>query len=307
MVAHSSRRDFIAGFGAAAAVSVSSLRGESHGPGAREIEFGYTAMTWGKNERQAIDDIAAVGFRGIQFRSEALTEFKPADLQALLRQKQLKFVALSSGDVSLDAGPESGQIDEHVSHAKFVRDAGGLYLQILDQLKAYPRHATADECKRLGQLLSELGKRTADIGIPLAYHNHLNTISERPENLKLVLEASDPRYVKLELDTAHYVAGGGDPAQAIAEYKDRLLFLHLKDVVDIPRDTPGAKYPFKFVELGRGKVNLPAVFAALDKINYRGWAVVELDRVPDKSRTPKECATISRDYLKEKFGAKFQA
>ncbi|MBV9442875.1 MAG: TIM barrel protein, partial [Acidobacteriaceae bacterium] len=304
MAAHTSRRDFIAGFGAAA-LSTSSLFGQEHQPTAQGIEFGYTAMTWGKDERGAIDDIAAVGFRGIQFRGEALTEFKPAELHPLLQQKQLTFVALSSGDVSLDAGPESGQIEQHVSHAKFVKDAGGLYLQILDQLKPYPRRVTSDECKRLGQLLTELGKRTADIGIPLAYHNHLNTISEHPENLKLVLESSDPKYVKLELDTAHYLAGGGDPAHAITEYKDRLLFLHLKDVIDIPLNTPGARYPFKFVELGRGKVNFTAVFTALNKINYRGWAVVELDRVPDKSRTPKECATISRDYLQQKFGAKF--
>jgi inosose dehydratase len=163
---------------------------------------------------------------------------------------------------------------------------------------------TPDECQRLGRLLTELGKRTADIGIPLGYHNHMNTMSEHPGNLQIVLESSDPKYVKLELDTAHAVAGGGDPAKQIREYHDRLLFLHLKDVVDIPADTPGAKYPFQFVELGRGKVDLPAVFAALKDVNYRGWAVVELDRVPDKSRTPKESALISKRYLEEKIGVK---
>jgi hypothetical protein len=31
-------------------------------------------------------------------------------------------------------------------------------------------------------------------------------------------------------------------------------------------------------------------------------AVVELDRVPDKSRTPKEPAIIRRDYLEQKIG-----
>ena len=68
--------------------------------------------------------------------------------------------------------------------------------------------------------------------------------------------------------------------------------------------TEGAKYPFKFVELGRGKVDLPAVFSALDKIKYRGWAVVELDRVPDKARTPKESALISKRYLEQAIGAR---
>jgi inosose dehydratase len=76
------------------------------------------------------------------------------------------------------------------------------------------------------------------VGVPLGYHNHMNTISGHPDNLKLVMEYSDPKYVKLELDTAHSVAGGGDPAKQIEEYHDRLLFLHLKDVVNIPLDRP---------------------------------------------------------------------
>jgi inosose dehydratase len=185
-----------------------------------------------------------------------------------------------------------------------VKDSGGRYLQILDKLTSYTRTVTPDDCKRLGKLLTELGKRTADIGIPLSYHNHLNTMSQKPENLDLILENSDPKYLKLELDTAHAVAGGGDPVQMIRKYHDRLLFMHLKDVRDIPADTPKARYPFEFVELGRGRVNLPAVFTALDQVAFSGWAVVELDRVPDKSRTPKESAIISKNYLEQKIGVK---
>jgi inosose dehydratase len=267
------------------------------------IQFGYTAMTWGNEERQAIDDIAAVGFAGIQFRANAVTDFKPDELKSLLAQHRLTFVALSSGDVSLDS-PEPEQIARHVSNARFVKDAGGLYLQVLDQLKSYPRTATPDECKRLGKVLTEIGKRTADMGIPLGYHNHLNTLSQTPDNLDRILAAADPKFVKLELDTAHIVAGGGDPAKTIDKYHDRLLFLHLKDVVDIPADTPKAKYPFQFVELGRGRVDLPAVVAALDRVRFNGWAVVELDRVPDPSRTPKQCAQISKSYLDQRLSSR---
>ena len=295
-----SRRTLVTGLGAAALrAAVPCFAAPSK---ARGIRFGYTAMTWGNEERQAIDDIAALGFPGIQFRANAVTEFKPDELKDLLAQRKLTFVALSSGDVSLDE-PEPDQIAKHVANAHFLKDSGGLYLQVLDALKSYPRTATPDECKRLGRLLTEIGKRTADIGIPLGYHNHLNTLSQNPANLDQILENTDPKFVKLELDTAHSVAGGGDPARAIEKYRDRLLFLHLKDVVDMPGD-PKAKYPFRWVELGRGKVDLPSVFAALDGINYKGWAVVELDRVPDKARTPRECALISKTYLQQKIGAK---
>lgn len=294
-----SRRTFLASLGALACNAIPSFPATPDQ--ANRIRFGYTAMTWGNEERQAIDDIASVGFSGIQFRANAVTDFKPAELRDLLAQHKLTFVALSSGDVSLEE-PEESQIAKHVANAQFVKDSGGLYLQILDALKAYPRSATPDECKRLGKLLTTLGKRTADLGIPLGYHNHLNTLSQMPGNLDLILENSDPKYVKLELDTAHCLAGGGDPVKAIEKYHDRLLFLHLKDVRDIPADTPKAKYPFEFVELGRGRVDLPSVFGALRRVRYNGWAVVELDRVPDKSRTPKESALISKSYLEQRIG-----
>lgn len=291
------RRTFLGGLGAFAAAATLPAFASTR---RSDLRFGYTAMTWGSAERQAIDDISSLGFEGIQFRLDALTEFKPPQLRDLLAQHKLTFVALSSGEVSL-VKPVDDEIATHFAHAQFVKDCGGLYLQLLDQLKAYPRAVTPDECKRLGKLLTEIGKRTAEIGIPVGYHNHMNTISEHPQNLDLVLENSDPQYVKLELDTAHMVAGGGDPAKAIERYHDRLLFLHLKDVVDAPM-TGNFKYPFQWVELGRGKVDLPAVFAALDKVRFKGWAVVELDRVPDQSRTPKQCAEISRNYLDGKLG-----
>jgi inosose dehydratase len=109
--------------------------------------------------------------------------------------------------------------------------------------------------------------------------------------------------VKLELDIAHYQQGGGDPARAIRKYRDRLLFLHIKDVESLPSDDK-SKRNYRFVELGRGRVDLPAVFRALKDVKFKGWAVVELDEVPDKSRTPKECAQISLKYLEDKLGVK---
>jgi len=76
--------------------------------------------------------------------------------------------------------------------------------------------------------------------------------------------------------------------------------LHLKDVEPL-RGNSDAKHPYRFVELGRGKVDIPAMFDALHKIDFRGWAIVELDAVPDKARTPRESALISKKYLQEKL------
>src|SRR3984893_15282154 len=266
-----------------------------------DILFGYASITWSGNDRQAIEDIASLGFHGIQLRSNVIKEFgSPAELRDLLAKHQLKMVALSSGGVRIDPALEAEEISKHAANAKFVHDVGGLYLQVTDE-RPKDRAITAADYKRLGRLISEIGKRTADLGISLGYHNHMGSLGERPEEVDQILQAADPRYAKLELDVAHYYQGGGDPAKAIEKYSDRLLFLHIKDVERLA-DEADAKRSYRFVELGRGKIDFPAVFDALHRSNFRGWAIVELDAVPDPGRTPKESAVISKKYLEEKLG-----
>jgi len=272
-------------------------------PAPGDIRFGYAAITWQGQDKQAIEDVAAVGFKGIQLRTSVLPEFgdKPAALKELLAKHGLTMVAFSSGGVRIDPAVEAEDLATHTKHARFVRDVGGHYLQLTDT-RPRDRALVPADYRRLGQLMTEIGKRTADIGIPAAYHNHMNAIGERPHEVDAVLEAADPRYVKVLLDVAHYQQGGGDPSKAIRKYADRILFLHIKDVESpLPGNTGDPMRSYHFVELGRGQVDVKAVFAALNEIKFRGWAIVELDSVPDKARTPKESAVIAKQYL-EKLG-----
>ena len=209
-------------------------------------------------------------------------------------------MALSSGDVGIEVGTRAEEIARHTRHAKFVHDCGGLYLQIIDK-RPLGRPVVAADYKQLGVLLTEIGKRSADLGVSLGYHHHVGSIGEAPDEIDRVLEAADPRYVKLILDVAHYFQGGGDPAAAIRRHHDRLLYLHIKDVV---RPMPGSSdaKSFDFAELGRGQVNLPAVFAALQDTGFRGWAVVELDSDAGGPHSPKESAMLNKKYIEEKLG-----
>jgi inosose dehydratase len=278
------RRDFLATLTAAAGVA--GWRPYRPRVAAR-IRFGYAAITWNGNDRQAIDDIAALGYRGIQLRQPAFDMWnaRPAELKELLAQKHLVFVALSSGNAPLDPARDAETIAWHVRHAQFLRDAGGRYLQIIDD-RPQGRPPTADDYRHMGELLTEIGRRTADLGIPLGYHNHMGALGQSPEEITRVLDAADPRYVRLLLDVAHYKQAGGDPAAAVRQHAGRLLFLHIKDLAGD-----------RFVELGRGSVDLKALFAALDEIRYDGWGVVELDSVTDPAETPKESGAIARRYL----------
>ena len=111
-------------------------------------------------------------------------------------------------------------------------------------------------------------------------------------------------YSKNELDIAHYHQGGGDEAKAVLQYKDIIEALHLKDIQSPLADKPDDKKAYKFVELGQGNVNMKGVFDNLAKIKFQEWGIVELDGVPDKTRTPKQCGEISKAFLKDKIGFK---
>lgn len=296
-----SRRQFLYAAGSAVALSTvsqaaRSLPGNGHDPW--RIRIGYAAITWDDNLQGAMADISSAGYRGIQLRANAVKLIPdPLVVKSDLDQRHLEFTALSSGDIALDPAEEKENLALHEDHARYLSKAGGLYLQVIGTFRANGKF-TPEEYTRTGQLLTEVGKRAAPYGVQVALHNHMGSIAQSPEQLAAILNASDPQYVKLLLDVAHYKQGGGDPAVAIKHYADRLLFLHFKDVK--PADN---KNGYEFVELGEGTVDLPAVVAALKDIHFHGWAIVEFDREPKGStRTPKESAELSKAYIEHTLG-----
>jgi inosose dehydratase len=264
--------------------------------GAWELRVGYAAITWDGRDAEAIEQISAVGYPGIQLRANVLKEHPdPKTLEAALAQHKLTFVALSSGGTELDPAKEKEMLDEHTQHAKYLHAAGGKYLQVIGagNPKGGVANWTAADYKRQGYLLTEVGKRAAEFGIQTGFHNHMNTIGQAPEATDAIMEAADPRYVKLELDVAHYLQGGGDPAAAVRKYQRRLLFMHLKDTK--PSSAHGG---YEFAELGQGRVDFKALLMALKETHFRGWGIVELDgERPGSTRTPEESARMSKQYL----------
>ncbi len=286
-----SRREFLASL-AVAAVACGRTTPGGIAPTPPRFRFGYSASTWGNLELVAIDEISKLGFPGIQFRPSVVGHFvrQPSVLRDLMAQKKLQVVALSSGSVTLDPAGDARMITDHVARAKFLADVGGSFLQVTDTKPSAV--VTAEQCTRLGQLLSEIGHKTAELGVMLAYHPHMGTIGEKPENLDRVLNETDPRTMKLLLDVGHYLQGGGDPADAIRRYRPQLGFVHLTDV-----ETINSGLGYRFVELGKGHANLRAVFDAMRETMFGGWAVVELDAVTAPDRSAAQSAAISKAHL----------
>ena len=121
-------------------------------------------------------------------------------------------------------------------------------------------------------------------GLTACYHPHLTTIVESPDELDRLMPQTRIGFCP---DTAHLAAGGGDPAELIRRYPDRVRHVHLKDVrLD----------PFAFLPLGQGVIDFADVRAALGEVGYDGWLIVELDSYDGD---PAEAARISKAYLEK--------
>ena len=268
------------------------------------LKLGYAAITWNGKDDQAIDDVAALGFHGIQLRTSSLAIWgdKPDDLKKKLADKGVALLCFSSGSIDAVPEKEAEYLATHEKNARFVSAIGGKLLQIVSRRPA-DRAPTSEEFARLGRLLNEIGKRTDAHGVRVVYHNHMNAFGEGPEEIARVMSETDPKRVSLLLDIAHYKQGGGDPVAAVTRHKDRIAILHLKDVEGpLPGDTKPARQSYRFVELGRGKVDVPGVLAAVKKIGFHGPAVIELDAVTDPKQTPYQSAEINKRYVVEKLG-----
>ena len=291
------RREFLAALGAA---WVSRLKpGATYlSSSASQIMVGYDAITWGGDDPKAIDDIAAVGFKGVQLRASAFDRWgaKPRELKALLASRKLAFPVLSSGNLNYQPGSAAASIEMHLTHAKFLRDAGGRMLQVIDE-KPKDRAVTPDDYARLADALNTLGAQTKALGVPLVYHHHMNSTGERPAAIEAIMKDAAAASVGLLFDIAHYQQGGGDPVAFIRQHGKAIRVVHLKDVRPIDA-APG----YQWVELGRGRVDVKGCVAALKDVGFAGWAIVELDRVVDAGGTPMASAQANRAFVVNQLG-----
>lgn len=285
-----SRREFLA-LTLATTLPISSLFAAN-----KSYSLGYSSITWSGQDEQAIKDIASLGFKGIQLRANTFSKYgeNPAALKALIDQSGLQLCMFSSGNVEIDPAKVDASIAQHVKHANFVKALGGTSIQLTNSLRKKGLKPEEKDLIRLAEVMNEIGAKTKEIGIQATYHNHMDQFGETPEEVELLVQHMDPSKIKLLLDVAHYFQGGGNPAEAVLKYKKVLHSLHIKDV----RQTEPR---YRFVELGQGKVNLEEVFANLDKIKFKGFAIVELDAVPDAGKTPFSCAETSKEFLKTRI------
>ncbi len=146
---------------------------------------------------------------------------------------------------------------------------------------------SADATARALERLDEVGRRCAESGVRLAFHHHAGTQVETMEEIRLVLDGTDPDVVGFCVDSGHAHIGGVDPCDLLDLCAGRINLLHLKDVDDAvlarlratELDLEGAWASGLFCECPTGGARTEAFLAHPAVGEFDGWLVFEQDRL----------------------------
>ena len=155
------------------------------------------------------------------------------------------------------------------------------------------RRKSADDYRRLGEILTRAGEAVSAAGLQLCYHNHAFEFErfDGKAGLDILFESADPELVKAEIDTYWVEFAGANVLEYLRKYAGRVPLVHLKDMAgDGTRD---------FAEIGQGIMDWNSVFLAAEAAKSK-WYIVEQDRC---SRPPLQSARMSIEYLMTKSTA----
>lgn len=164
-----------------------------------------------------------------------------------------------------------GELDAEAKLLKPARDLaalGGEYLAVNSDPKgswAKRERKSEDDLKRQGENLSRLAREVKPLGLYVVLHNHANTSPLHVDDLKSVVEHSDPS-VGVGLDTGWALTSKDDPVARARALGNRLRGLHLRN--------QRGEVPVEW--LGEGDMDLAAFLGVLKQNGYSGWLTTEL-------------------------------
>jgi inosose dehydratase len=265
-----------------------------------------------------LDEVQQAGYEWIELGPYGYLPTDPHELEDELGKRNLK---LSAGTVftGFHKGDDQFQRawDQAVDIAGLVSQLGAEHLVTIPDLwrsdateeVLEPRTLTDEQWVRLGRGHDRLGKALfEEYGIHQQFHTHADShVGTYGETVRF-LEATDPEYTNLCLDTGHFAFYGGDSRKLIAEHPTRIGYLHLKQVnhdvlfQTLKNDTPFATAVANgvMIEPPLGEPELPPIIEAVARINPDIFGIVEQDMYGCSVDAPGPIAQRTFQYI---FGA----
>lgn len=207
-----------------------------------------------KDFKGTLAALARLGYQGVEFAWN-YGGMTPEQLARFLKEVDLRCCGLHA--------PLADLLDEGSDSYRYALSVGSPFVttSCADDV-AHDWSGTIEKLKLAG--------RTAkSVGITFTYHNHAQEFQriEGRYALDMLYAATDPKTVKVELDTYWIRKGGADPASYIRRYSGRTPQVHLKDM---------DRSDGSFTEPGDGAIDIAAVFQAAQDGGAE-WMIYEQD------------------------------
>ncbi len=290
------------------------------------VRFGVSPIAWINDDMPALgretllDDVLAdardLGFAGIELGGRFPRD--PVELRALLERYQLQLIGgwYSASLLARSAGEEIEALQPHLALLKamgsqvFIQaeTSNAVHGDLERSLSETPRLAEAD-WSIFGERLTTVADYIADQGLRFAYHHHLGTVVEGPDDIENFLHHTGDN-VGLTVDTGHATLAGIDTVGLIRRAPSRVAHVHCKDVrPKVFSALQAAKGSFlqgvvkgMFTVPGDGEVDYAAVMQALREIDYSGWIVLEAEQDPAVA-DPRQFAALGIKTLRDEVAA----
>ena len=211
----------------------------------RDVIKDDVAGTFKKVGQMGYTEVEFAGYYGL----------KPAEMNKLLDDSGLKAVSTHVGvdgvGKNLDAEIEYNLA---VGNTNIVLAGGGM--------------ETAEDVKKIAELLSNAAEKGAKNGLKVGYHNHAYEFERTAGDkrfIDLLAEESDPR-VTFEFDVYWVKFAGVDPMEYVKKYAGREVLMHLKELAVVN----GEK---KNVELGDGIIDFKSLITTGKQIGIKHFIV----------------------------------
>lgn len=227
----------------------------------------------------ALRKVAQIGYKYVEFAG--FNGFTPAQIKPVLDELGLTVVA---AHVGFD-GFEGGKADQTYADYKAI----GAPFIVIPYLSE-DRRPDAAGYKNVAKQLNELAKTSKSHNIKIGYHNHdfeFNQKWDGVTGMDILIQETDPEWVKFELDTYWALKAGYHPAEFMAKYPGRFSLLHIKDM------NPDDK---SFAEVGTGILPLAEIISGAPAAGATAL-IVEQDVC---KRDPLESIEISYNNMKAK-------
>ncbi len=211
--------------------------------------------------------------------SYTLRNFSLDQAIAMTKEAGVKYISLKDMHLPLKSTREQRQeARKKVEDAGLVLMGGGViyiknYEEEIQGVFEYAKDAGMPTiiCSPDPEALDAIEKATKKYDQRIAIHNHGPTDKRYPSPLDVLRLVKDrDSRMGICMDVGHTVRIGQDPVPVIEQCAARLYDFHMKDVTAPTKEG-------KPIEVGRGVIDIVAVFKALIKVNFSNHVALEYE------------------------------